>query len=151
MQIGATPLSPYTSQGQGQELNWKPLDFISPTAHQASIFVLWHYSGLNLLKWFLNLSITHIRNSRREDRVDSTVTRLQATRAWVRFREGTIPPPFKMSAAHLASYSIGFRSSFPGGNEAGVLSYPLISIWHKAESEWSYTSTPPICFHDLTS
>jgi len=41
-------LSSYTSQGQGQELNWKPLDFISLTAHQTSIFVLWDYSGLNL-------------------------------------------------------------------------------------------------------
>jgi hypothetical protein len=32
------------------------------------------------------------------------------------------------SGAHLASYPMGTRGSFPGGNAAGVWSWPLTSI-----------------------
>jgi hypothetical protein len=51
----------------------------------------------------------------------------------------------KGSGAHLASYPMGTRGSFPGRKAAGSWSWPLTSS-AEVTNAWSYTSTPQYVF-----
>jgi hypothetical protein len=49
------------------------------------------------------------------------------------------------SGAHLASYPMGTRRSFPGGKVADHSPPPSADV----KNVWNYTSTPPISLHSM--
>ena len=69
-----------------------------------------------------------------------TVTRLQAGRSRVQFLSGTRNS--LLQNVHTASYSMGFKTKQL--RHKANHSFPTST---KVKNEWSYTSTPPICFH----
>jgi len=53
------------------------------------------------------------------------------------------------SGAHLASYPMGIRGSFPGDKAAGAWSWPPLHLVPRSKNEWNYTSTHPIRLHGV--